>query len=120
MTNIATPLPEQFAELAPFVAMWALTTETERNTQRHTVGMEAIQAFRDAIMPRVDEIITWVNQFQLDTLEQDPQALTMMKLLLSLAEIAPAVEFYKQPNVIDGYESRRFAADEDFVLSPRP
>ena len=46
--------------------------------------------------------------------------MTLMYLLLSLAEIAPAIEFYNQPAVIDGYESARFRADESFVMRPLP
>jgi hypothetical protein len=31
-----------------------------------------------------------------------------MNLALALAEVAPAIEFYKQPAVIDGYDPTRF------------
>ncbi|SDV47283.1 hypothetical protein [Chitinasiproducens palmae] len=114
------PLPAQFAALSPFVADWALATETERNTQRYTIGMEAIVAFKDALLPQVDEVVAWLNQFELATLSENEEALTLMYLLLSLAEVAPAVEFYQQPGVIDGYDTRRFVADEDFLMKPRP
>jgi hypothetical protein len=42
----------------------------------------------------------------------------LMYLLLSLAEIAPAVESYHQPAVIYGYDPARFVAKEDFVMHP--
>jgi len=32
--------------------------------------------------------------------------------------VAPAVEAYQQPGVIDGYEFSRFVADEKFVMRP--
>ncbi len=110
------PLPEAFADLNRFVADWALASETARTTRRHTAGMDAIVAFRDAILPRVDDLVAWLNQFSLDALPDD--AKTAMFLLLSLAEIAPAVEFYKQPFVIDGYDPFRFVADETFSMRP--
>ncbi|CAE6784143.1 hypothetical protein R69927_04081 [Paraburkholderia domus] len=119
-TPAVRPLPEGFESLAPFVHVWALETETERNTQRHTVGMDAILAFRDAILPQVDDVVAYLNQYALGTLDEHPEAMTMMYLLLSLAEIAPAIEFYNQPSVIDGYESSRFRADESFVMRPLP
>ncbi|WP_053572797.1 hypothetical protein [Caballeronia cordobensis] len=110
------PLPEQFADLNRFVDVWALRTETERNTQRHTVGMPGILAFKDALLPRVDELVAWLNQYQMNSLPDD--AKTAMYLLLSFAEIAPAVEFYQQPKVIDGYDPYRFVADESFTMRP--
>ncbi|WP_322102268.1 hypothetical protein [Paraburkholderia sp. J41] len=113
-------LPAGFESLAPFVPTWALATETERNAQRHAVGMEAILAFRDAILPQVDDVVGYLNGHALATLDEHPEAMTLMYLLLSLAEIAPAIEFYNQPAVIDGYDSARFRADESFVMRPLP
>ncbi|MGF6439521.1 hypothetical protein [Paraburkholderia youngii] len=117
---VARTLPAGFESLAPFVESWALDTETARNAQRHAVGMEAILAFRDAILPQVDDVVAYLNGFALATLDEHPDAMTLMYLLLSLAEIAPAIEFYNQPAVIDGYESARFRADESFVMRPLP
>jgi len=109
-------LPDAFADLQPFVERWALATETERNTQRHAVGMDAILAFKDAMLPRVDAVVQWLDAFALNALPDAEKPL--MYLLLSFAEVAPAVEFYKQPAVIDGYEPRRFVADETFTMRP--
>lgn len=109
-------LPGAFAHLNRFVDSWALATETKRTTHRHTAGMDAIVEFRDALLPCVDELVAWLNQYRLDALPED--AKTAMYLLLSLAEIAPAVEFYNQPDVIDGYDPFRFAADETFTMRP--
>jgi hypothetical protein len=109
-------LPEAFRDLERFVQVWALPTETQRNTQRHAVGMDAIVEFTDAMLPRVDAIVAWLNQFELASLRDD--AKTLMYVLLSFAEVAPAVEFYRQPAVIDGYDPRRFVADEMFTMRP--
>ncbi|KAA1003519.1 hypothetical protein FVF58_36335 [Paraburkholderia panacisoli] len=117
---VARSLPAGFESLAPFVETWALETETARNAQRHAVGMEAILAFRDAILPQVDDVVAHLNRHALATLDEHADAMTLMYLLLSLAEIAPAIEFYNQPAVIDGYESARFRADESFVMRPLP
>lgn len=109
-------LPAAFDELSRFVELWSLSTETERTTQRHTVGMDAIVEFKDAMLPRVDDIVAWLNQYELAHLPEDARSL--MYMLLSFAEIAPAVEFYQQPAVIDGYDPRRFIADETFSMRP--
>ncbi|MFM0550261.1 hypothetical protein P0D69_04680 [Paraburkholderia sediminicola] len=110
------PLPAAFEELNRFVDVWALPSETERTTRRHTAGMPAIVEFKDAMLARVDDIVAWLNQFELDKLPED--AKTLMCLLLSLAEVAPAIEFYQQPFVIDGYHPFRFVADETFSMRP--
>jgi hypothetical protein len=47
-----------------------------------------------------------LNRFAMDDLP--PGERRLLDLTLSLAEVAPAIEFYKQPAVIDGYDSRRF------------
>ena len=112
----AAVLPEPFSALQPFVPVWALATETERNIQRHSVPMAEIVAFSDAMLPQVEAIVSYLNGFDVNALP--PEATALMELLLSLAEIAPAIEFYRQPAVVDGYDPRRFAADETFVLRP--
>jgi hypothetical protein len=109
-------LPEPFAALQPFVAVWALPTETERNIRRHQVPMADIAAFSDAMLAHVDAIVAYLNGFDMNALP--PEAAPLMQLLLSLAEVAPAIEFYRQPAVVDGYDPRRFAADETFVMRP--
>jgi hypothetical protein len=115
MTMTTPVLPAQFAHLAPYTK-WSLATETERNTLRNTSDMADITAFKDAMLADVDAIVTYLDSFKLDAMPAD--ALALMYMLLSLAEVGPAVEFYKQPAVIDGYDPRRFIADEKFVLRP--
>lgn len=114
-TSLPT-LPDVFADLAPFAPVWALDTETKRNMQRHAASMDEIKAFGDAILPRVDDIVAYLNGFALDALP--PDGAVLMQMLLSLAEIAPALEFYGQQAVIDGYDPRRFVASETFVMRP--
>ncbi|QCP49598.1 hypothetical protein FAZ95_10705 [Trinickia violacea] len=109
-------LPEPFAALRPFVSVWALPTETERNIRRHQTPMADIVAFSDAMLAHVDAIVSHLNALDVNALPAEATAL--MQLLLSLAEIAPVIEFYRQPAVVDGYDPRRFAADETFVLRP--
>ena len=41
-----------------------------------------------------------------------------VQLAKHAAYFDPAVEFYQQPAVIDGYDPRRFIANESFALRP--
>ncbi|SOZ34908.1 hypothetical protein [Cupriavidus neocaledonicus] len=108
-------LPERFAHLSP-IAHWSLPTETERNIQRHRASMEEIHAFADAMLGEIGAITAYLDTFEAGAMPAQAQAL--MNLLLSLAEVAPAIEFYRQQAVIDGFDPRRFVADETFKLSP--
>ena len=98
-------LPEPFADLEPFIG-WSLTTEKERQRKRMSSAMEEIQVFYDAIFPRMDAIIAYLDQFPLHSMPADAQRL--LQLTFSLAEIASAVELFKQPGVADGYDAARF------------
>lgn len=98
-------LPEQFADLEPFVNAWALATEAERQRKRLASTMEEMRAFYNALLPRMEAILSYLNQFAPDQLPEDAKRL--FYLSLSLSKIAPAVELYQQPSVPDGFDPDR-------------
>ncbi len=97
-------LPDQFEDLERFVD-WALPTERERNNKRVSSAMPEIRALYDALLPRARAIIAHLDQFS--PAEMPAREARLMNLLLALAEVANAVEIFKQPTVIDGYDSQR-------------
>jgi len=99
-------LPAQFADLEPFVADWSLAEERARNHKRLSSSMEELRAFYDAIFPRMETILAYLQEFPSDMMPEKVRRLFF--LTLSLAEIAPAVELFGQPGVIDGFASARF------------
>jgi hypothetical protein len=103
-------LPEQFVGLEPFLD-WALATEHERVARRQSAGMPAIRDFYGAMMARIEEILTFLEGY---AIEKIPAAVNRLFLLtLSLAEVAPAVELFSQPSVIDGFDFKRFVPVHD-------
>jgi hypothetical protein len=95
-------LPRQFSYLEPHVNAWSLATENERNQKRLKSSTEEMREFYDAILPSIDEILDYLNQFPLDNMPAD--ATRLFYLTLSLAEIALPVEMFKQtipPNSFD-------------------
>lgn len=112
-----TALPSKFAALEPF-ASWALKTETERNRKRLGSTQAELVAFAQTTLAAAADITAY-----LDALSPEQQAQEenehLMCLLLALAEVAPSVEAYQNPAVVDGYDSFRFRAQEDFKLRPR-
>jgi len=113
-----TMLPSQFSHLEHLAQYWSLATETERNAKRMASSMEEIHAFADTLLPHLETIFSYLDEFDLSAMPED--ALRLLYLTLSLAEVAPAIESYNQPAVIDGMDSRRYQAQEEFVLQPRP
>jgi len=100
-------LPEQFKDLEQWMA-WSLETEAERSDRRQASAMEDITAFYEAMLARMEEVLSYLEQFSLEELPDDARRL--FYLTLSLAEVAPAVEQFGQPSVVDGYDIKRFVA----------
>lgn len=103
-------LPEQFQELESFLG-WALNTERERSFKRHNTPMSDINAFYDAMIAHLEDILDFLNSFAEDNAPAQAKLLSL--LTLSLAEIAPAVENFHQQDVVDGYDYSRFIPVHD-------
>jgi hypothetical protein len=108
-------LPNEFNDLEPF-AGWALPTERERNHKRINSQMSEIQALYDTMVPRMGAIMEYLNKLPIDGMPEDAQRL--FDMTLSLAEVAPAVEFYQQPRVIDGFPAERFIPIDVSDMTP--
>ncbi|HUY18602.1 MAG TPA: hypothetical protein VMV15_05185 [Candidatus Binataceae bacterium] len=101
-------LPGSFRDLEPFVD-WALPTEKQRIAAREAGSIEEMQVFYDAMMARLPAIVEHLKQFPLDRMPADSQRL--LEMALSLIEVSIAVELYRQPHVINGFDRVRFAVD---------
>jgi hypothetical protein len=90
----ASPLlPGPFASLEALARDWALPTEKERTARRLASEFNEIQAFHDAMLPQLEAIFEYLNRFQLDAMPDDCRRL--LYLALAVAEVAPAIHFYK-------------------------
>ena len=98
-------LPQPFHDLEPYLE-WSLPTERERSAKRQGSTMAAITAFYEAMLARMEEILPYLAQFPPEYIPRDVQRLFF--LTLSLAEVAPAVENFGQPSVVEGYDISRF------------
>ena len=110
-TGISNPqaqLPSAFRDLEPF-ADWALATEQERMAAREAGNIEEMQVFYDAMMPRLPAIIDHLKQFPPDRIPAESQRL--FNMTCSLIEISIAVELYRRPQVINGFDRARFGVE---------
>ena len=103
-----THLPAPFKDLEAYLE-WSLATERERSAKRQASSIEALRSFYEGIMPRMDAVLEFLVQFP-PLYAADGEVQALFHMTLSVAEIAPAVENYGQPSVIEGYDVARFVA----------
>ncbi|MEV5647216.1 hypothetical protein AB0L57_03095 [Nocardia sp. NPDC052254] len=91
-------LPGEFADLEKFSG-WILESEPERYRKRLASTMPEMQAVYDALFPRLEEALDYLDQFPLDEMPDDARYLT--HLMQSLIMVSFPVEVWKQPRVPD-------------------
>jgi hypothetical protein len=102
-------LPSQFVDLEPFVEKWSLATQNQREACRRACSPSEIRHLYDTLLPRMDVILDYLNQFTLEN--TPPEAQRLMYLTFALAEVAPYVECYgSNPWVPDSFEDTRMVA----------
>jgi hypothetical protein len=92
-------LPREFTDLEPFAAQWSLPTEHERYNQRLDSSIEEMEVFYNAIVPRAEAALTYLEAFPFDALPDD--ATNLLHLLYSMTQVSFPVEVWHQPRVPD-------------------
>jgi hypothetical protein len=95
-------LPAGFEALERHVADWVLPDAVARMAKRQASGIEDLRRFYDAMLPLGEKALAYLRDFELGTLPAEGERL--LKLMLALAEVAPAVEWYNGPRVYDGFD----------------
>jgi hypothetical protein len=111
MATTTRTLPAGFEELEPFVADWAKPTRAERYETRLAKSIDELVEFYDAIAPRAEEAIEYLDRLALDELPSD--ASRLLHLLYSMILVSYAVNIFKQPRIPDSG-----AAFFDMVAEP--
>lgn len=106
-------LPQEFADLEPFVADWALPTRAQRYEARLSKPYDDLVRFYDAIAPRAEEAIAYLNERDINALPDD--AARLLHLLYSMILASYAVNVFKQNRIPDSG-----AAFFDMVAEPAP
>ncbi len=100
-------LPEEFQDLAPWLD-WALEPERARTEKRVASSMEEIRAFYHAVMPRLDEIIRYLEGFWGGDMPAPAHRLSLLSLML--VEVAPLVELYKRREAVEACDPLRYTS----------
>ena len=85
---------------------WALQPERARTEHRLASSMEEIQAFHDAMMQRIDEILDCLDGHFGEHMPDPVHHLFLMSL--ALVEVVTVVELYGQREAIDSCDTLRF------------
>ncbi|MCJ2177786.1 hypothetical protein [Novosphingobium album (ex Hu et al. 2023)] len=103
---MAAPLlPEGFADLERFVPDWVQPDAVTRMATRQASPIAALREFYDAMLPRGEAVLAHLRHHQLGALAGPEE--NLLRLMLMLAEVAPAVEWYGDPRVYDGFPVER-------------
>ena len=73
--------------------------------KRRGSTMAEIRPFYDAAIANADRALAHLRAFKLG--EVPPAEERLLKLMLSLAEVGPAVEWFDDPNVYDGFDAAK-------------
>ncbi len=87
-------LPGEFGELEPYAGKWCRATENERWNERMASSMHELQAFYDAILPRIPDAIAYCDKFPLDDMPED--AVNLLRLVYSFILVSFPVELWAQ------------------------
>ena len=96
---MTTLLPAQFSDLEPFAGDWCLATEPDRYAQRLGSSMDELQSFYDAFFPRIEEALTYCDQYVLGELPDE--VVNLMHLVYSLVAVSFSVEVFGQGRIPD-------------------
>jgi len=99
MSTTMTTLPQGFAELEPYVAEWARPTRAERYATRLAKTIDDLTEFYDAVAPRAEEAIAYLDTLDINDLPDD--ATRLAQLLYSMILVSYAVNVFKQPRIPD-------------------
>ena len=116
MSNIISQLPADFSSLEPYVAKWALGTSKQRHLARLNSTKQDLQAFYDAILPEMRNLLAALDQYPLGSLPEELHKLYWLSL--SFAEVAPHIELYKgSVGVPYAFEEKRFVYETGDVVN---
>lgn len=98
VTPSPVDLPAEFADLAS-LSEWVLPSERERYDKRVASTMAELQAFYDALMPRLEAAVAYLAEVPYDDMPDD--AVNLLWMCCSLVTVSFAVEAWRQPRVPD-------------------
>jgi len=98
-------LPEAFRDLAPWLD-WAREPERARTEKREASSMAEIRAFYEAVLPRLEDMIRYLEDYHDGDMPAPARRLYLISL--ALVEIANLVELYKRREAVEACDPLRY------------
>lgn len=98
MTKVQKP---DFSELDWLLPQWGLPTSSERVARRANSSMDEIRAFHEAMLPRLEEVINYLNHFKIENIPEGDLPLTYA--VLAICEVDNPIR-WKEVNLSSGYD----------------
>lgn len=98
---ITAPNKPDFSELSRFVSEWGLANSSERVARRANSSMAQIDSFHEAMLPRLEEVIDYLNTFAIGDIPDEDMPLAYAAL--AMCEIDNPVR-WKEVNLSSGYD----------------
>jgi hypothetical protein len=99
MMPINNTLPPGFSDLESYVESWALATRAGRYAARLDRPFDELVRFYDAVAPRAEEAIAYLDRLDINNLPDDAKRL--LNLLYSMILVSYAVNVFKQNRIPD-------------------
>jgi len=109
---MASIFPADFADLEPY-ADWAIATERARYDKRLACSMDELQAFYDAVFPRMEAVTAHLRTVDMDDIGEEDKRL--LWLSCSLVTVSFPVEVWRQARVPDSGASTFDATAEPAI-----
>jgi hypothetical protein len=88
MADAGNMFPPEFSDLEPY-RDWSVTTEVERIKLRANTSDDELRDFYDAMMPRMEQIATYLNGFPLGDMPNEARHLfDLAKFAMEVANLA--------------------------------
>jgi hypothetical protein len=104
--------PPDFSTLQPYVAAWALPTLQERRQRRLTSTLDELREFHAAMLPHLEPIIEFLNQFPLDDIPAQHRPLAW--LALAMCEVDDPVTKWRSVTLDEALDPRKFSLKRSF------
>jgi hypothetical protein len=91
---MAKLLPVGFEDLELYASKWDLRSANERRARRLSLTIGELRGFYDALLPRADQALAYIDRFPIGSLPEDAQLL--LRMVLGLAHAAVSIEVHQQ------------------------
>jgi hypothetical protein len=101
-----------FSNLDQYVAAWGLPTVEERIVKRTTSTLDEMQKFHDAMLPSLENIINFLNEFPCEEIPEE--YVPLKNTVLSLLHVDRSVNKWHKTLLDDARDPRSFQMKTSF------